>query len=51
MDVARREWVEHLVEVCDGALARLAEREDADRVLVADLEELRERLRAELKGG
>jgi hypothetical protein len=32
-------------------LARLAEREDADRVLVADLEELRERLRAESKGG
>jgi len=51
MDVARREWVEGLVGACDGALARLAQREDADRVLVADLEELRDRLSAELKGG
>ena len=40
----RREWVEHLLEACDRALARLEERDDADLESVADLEELRARL-------
>ena len=44
----RREWVEHLLDACDRALARLEERDDADLELVADLEKLRARLAAEL---
>ena len=51
MDVSRRNWLVHLVEACDGALARLTERDDADEGLVADLEALRDRLQAELKRG
>lgn len=47
----RREWVEHLLGACDRALERLAERVDADHELVDDLEALRARLCAELKGG
>ena len=44
----RREWVEHMLEACDRALARLEERDDADLELVADLKELRARLAGEL---
>ena len=48
MDAARREWVEGLVGACDRALVLLAERDDANVGLVADLNDLRARLRAEL---
>lgn len=41
----RRAWVEELLGACDRALARLEERDDADLELVADLEQLRARLR------
>jgi hypothetical protein len=51
MDDARRAWLEHLLEGCDRALARLAERGDADRVLVSDIKRLRVRLQAELREG
>jgi hypothetical protein len=51
MDVARRAWLERLLEGCDRALARLAEREDADPWLVFDIEGLRVRLQAESSEG
>jgi hypothetical protein len=41
--------VEHVLEACERALARLAERDDAHPGLVADLEALRRRLRNELQ--
>lgn len=44
----RRDWVEHLLGACDRALARLAERDDANLELVADLKERRARLADEL---
>lgn len=48
MDEARRVWLERVLEACDRALARLAERDDAHPWLVSDIERLRARLQAEL---
>jgi hypothetical protein len=51
MEIARRLWVERLIEACDRALTRIEARDDADPGLVADLEALRRRLRNELLAG
>jgi hypothetical protein len=47
----RRAWVEHLLTACERALARLEERADADRELIADLKACRVSLREELPVG
>ena len=48
MDAGRRAWVEQLLGACERALAGLAERDDANLELAADLNELRARLADEL---
>ena len=41
MDEARRAWLKRLLEGCDRALARLADRDDAHPWLVSDIKRLR----------